>query len=117
MVPAPGTLPSLGTIEDPIIAVATTSIGVLDTFTAILGVINCMENRVQYVASPEEDTDAANKEYVDDRADAAVTYLQGLIVDAVQMIRNLQDQVNNLINTAALEIPSTTYFEFSFSNT
>jgi hypothetical protein len=117
MIPAPESLVSLGLCDRPFLEVTTVTIQIKETLIAAWGLIHCKEDRVQHVASPEEDTDAATKGYVDNRADAAVTYLQGVIGDAVETINNLQDQVNNLMSTAALEIPSTTYVEFSFTTT
>jgi hypothetical protein len=106
LVPAPNTLGGLGTFDNPFFNISTASIGVKDTFNVVFGIISCMEKRVQHAASPVQDTDVANKEYVDNRVSG----------EALQTISSLQDQVNNLMN-ATLEIPSTTYFEFSFTNT
>jgi hypothetical protein len=117
IIPAPESLVSLGLSDHPFLEVTAVTIQIKETLIAAWGLIHCKKNRVQHDASPEEDDDAATKKYVDNRVDAAVTYLQGVIGDAVQTISNLQDQVNNLMNSAALEIPSTTYFEFSFTNT
>jgi hypothetical protein len=108
---------SLGINDHPFSQIHCGILSIKDKLYIYLGVITVHGNRVHSVGTPEQDTDAATKGCVDNRTDAAVTYLQGVIGDALQTISNLQDQVNNLMNSAALETPSTTYFEFSFTST
>jgi hypothetical protein len=76
-------------------------------------ILSMKSNRITDLAEPVLDSDAATK----GRVDAAVTYTQGIVGDVLQTINNLQEQVNNLMNSAALEIPSTSYFELSYTNT
>jgi hypothetical protein len=110
-----GHIASLRTNDHPFSQVHCKLFQVKDTINCLIGVINCQSNRVQFVGTPEQDTDVASKGYVDNRADAAVTYTQGIVGDVLQTINNLQDKVTNLMNTTALEIPTTTYFESSFT--
>jgi hypothetical protein len=69
-------------------------------------ILSMKSNRItDLLAEPVLDSDAATK----GRVDAAVTYTQGIVGDVLQTINNLQYQVNDIMNSMAMEIPSTTY--------
>jgi hypothetical protein len=66
MIPAHESIVSLGLSHLPFLEVTTITIQIKETLTAAWGLIHCKSNLVQFVRTPEEDTDAATKKYVDD---------------------------------------------------
>jgi hypothetical protein len=85
LIPEPDSFTSLGLSDRPFLGVNSIILQIKDTFIAARGTINYRENRVRVVASPEEDTDAATKGYVDDIVNTVGNGLMNVMITSMSI--------------------------------